>query len=647
MSAHEPLAYEQVDTGEKRQGFFQRPVVRYVGTIAGAVGLMATGASIALHGEGGSRAKVRSAGMTRLQESLEGSCDVPEGWCHENPARADRLTYRDCDGDGILDPYCEGGELLRFGYISSKRNCEDNWPSGLCSREVESSASMASTPEHAAHNEITIIHFNDVYNVAGVLEGDTRSGGMSRAVHIVKKERERNPNRTFVVFAGDALSPSVLSDLFEGAQMVDILNSFKLDAACLGNHEFDFGVDTLYKRLNESKFPWLNINLADEEDNLLKHTAQYFIKDVPWAPRWDLTKSAKPTVRVCMFGVAYDVRETMFKDVDRIKFRDVFEESKKATKYLKEEKKCDVVVPLTHQFSKEDCQLSKELGKDADLILGGHDHTTEYTSVCGHAPYAKAASDLKTQWILTLWLSDEGKVESTDAKLLSLTDADPFDQEMHREIVKWEERGEAEMGKKVGCLEVPLQAQNTRIRNGETNMGDFFTDAVRAMHKTDVALINGGTMRGDKEYASGDLTKKVIVEMHPFGNAVAKVYATGKELKAYINDMLMCWHKQCGNFIQISGLKYEFDSKAPKESRFVKLMELDGTEVDDEKKFTVAISDYMLSNSRMKNNQLYNMVTLNDAVPIVLALVDAVKKADAEGKCIATHTDGRIKDISG
>ena len=58
---------------------------------------------------------------------------------------------------------------------------------------------MVSNDEHAAANEITIIHFNDVYNVAGVLEGDTCSGDMVCAVHIVKKERVRNPNRTFGV----------------------------------------------------------------------------------------------------------------------------------------------------------------------------------------------------------------------------------------------------------------------------------------------------------------------------------------------------------------------------------------------------------------------------------------------------------------
>lgn len=617
--------------------------MRYLGGTVGALGLITLGAVLALHTmpQGNVGTDVQIGGVMQLAAASKDSCPVPKTWCKGTKQRHDTLSHRDCDGDGILDPYCEGGELLRFGFISSKNNCEDNWPNGLCSREKPAGKEQQSSNDHAASNEITVIHFNDVYNVAGVLEGSRRSGGMSRAVHVVNQARKRNPDRTFVVFAGDLLSPSVLSDMFEGKQMVDILNSFKLDAASLGNHEFDFGVDTLGKRLQESNFPWLNINLMDENSKLLPHTTKHFAKDVPWSPRWNTDKEG--TAKVCFFGVAYDVRETMFKDVDRIKFKDVMEASKAEVDDLKNTEKCDVVIPLTHQFSKEDCALSKELGDKVDLILGGHDHSTEFTSVCGHAPYVKAASDLKTQWVMTLWLSDEGKVESVDGRLLSLTDADPFDVVIHDKIVEWEEKGEKEMGKNMGCLKVDLDARNSKIRQSETNMADFFCDAVRGMHGTDVALVNGGTMRGDKIFKSGDLSKKTLTEMHPFGNAVAKIYATGKELKTYINMNLDCWQNVCGNFVQVSGLKYEFDPTLPAGKRLTKLMTEDGKDIDDEKKFTVAITDFMLANSPMKKNKLFNMVTLNDAVPLVQALFDATKKAG--DSCITTKIDGRIKNL--
>merc|ERR1719444_679771 len=119
---------------------------------------------------------------------------------------------------------------------------------------------------------------------------------------------------------------------------------------------------------------------------------------------------------------------------------------------------------MTHQFSTSDCELSKHADKHLDLILGAHDHSTEMTTVCGHAPYVKADSDLKTQWIMTLWLNERGKVESVDGRLLSLTDADPFDMDVHDKIVAWEEKGEKEMGKVMGCIDVEVDCKDAHSR---------------------------------------------------------------------------------------------------------------------------------------------------------------------------------------
>jgi 5'-nucleotidase len=578
-------------------------------------------------------------------EVPEGACKVPKGFCSKNTGRGeDKLMYRDCDGDNIPDPYCEGGELLRFGYISSANNCKNNWPNGVCIKQDNPEKKDNTKSAPAAGNEITIIHFNDVYQVAGVFSGGVRRGGMSRAAHAINKERLRNPDRTFVVFAGDALSPSVLSDLFEGEQMIDILNTLKLDAASLGNHEFDFGVDTLQKRLQESKFPWLNINLQDPKSGkLLDRTKQRTVREVPFSPRWAKEGEKPKKSRVCLFGASYDVRETMFKDKDRVEYLPIINASKKEAEHLRKDEKCDVVLALTHQFSADDCKLSAALGDSVDLILGGHDHSTEMKTVCGHAPYVKADSDLKTQWVMTLFLSDDGKVESVDGRLISLTDVDPFDLEIHDKIVEWERKGAKEMGKVIGCSKVDLDSVASHARQGEVNSGVFFTDAVKAMHKTDVALINGGTIRGDKIFKKGDLAKVDTTSMHPFGNAIVKIYATGADLRKYFEHTLRCYSDVCGDFLQVSGLKYKFDPKAPVGKRLKSLMHPDGTEVKDDDKFTVALSDYMLANSNMKHNKLYDMVTTNDAVPIVQALNEAVIKAGKE--CISPKVEGRITKV--
>lgn len=574
---------------------------------------------------------------------LVGSCKVRKDWCAQNPDSQDKLSYRDCDGDGILDPYCEDEELLRFGYLSSKNKCMDNWPHGFCSRIKEPSMQGSEfSVERAASNEITIIHFNDVYQVSGSLQHHVRRGGMSRAAYVIQTERKRNPDRTFVVFAGDLLSPSVLSDVFQGEHMVDILNMLHLDAASLGNHEFDFGVDILTKRMNESKFPWLNINLMDANGRLLGKTQKHVIRKVPFVPTWG-APGDKQEAKVCIFGSTYDVRETMFKDKERITWKDTINASHEETDYLRKQEKCNVVLALTHQFSKEDCELARQMGNKVDLILGGHDHSTEMNQMCGNAMYIKADSDLKTQWIMTLWLGEDGSVESVDGRLLSLTEADPFVPRIHDRIVAWEENGAKELRKQIGCILEDLDAKDFSVRQKECAIGNFFTDSTREFHRTDVAMINGGTIRGNKIYSKGNLTKASIIEMHPFGNKIVKVHATGKDLHDYVGRMLDCYDAVCGAFVHISGLKYSFDSTAAKGQRLKSLMHTDGTDVKKDEKFTVAMSDYMLANSKMKRNKLYEMTTLNDAVPIRVGLFDAATKAG--NKCIKAAVDGRIKKV--
>ena len=89
---------------------------------------------------------------------------------------------------------------------------------------------------------------------------------------------------------------------------------------------------------------------------------------------------------------------------------------------------------------------------------------------------------------------------------------------------------------------------------------------------------------------------------------------------------------------------YTFNSNEPQGKRLKELTRPNSKPVKDDESFTVALSNYMLGNSPYKHNKLYNMVTMNDAVPIVDALFDAVKKAGS--KCINPAKDGRLKNAA-
>jgi len=92
--------------------------------------------------------------------------------------------------------------------------------------------------------KITIIHFNDVYNIESGIQEPV--GGAARFKTAVRRLSDRDP---LVLFSGDALNPSLMSSVTHGRQMIPVLNAIGVHCALYGNHDFDHGVDNLVKVL--------------------------------------------------------------------------------------------------------------------------------------------------------------------------------------------------------------------------------------------------------------------------------------------------------------------------------------------------------------------------------------------------------------
>jgi len=92
----------------------------------------------------------------------------------------------------------------------------------------------------AAPTKITLVHFNDVYNIESREEEPV--GGAARFTTAVRRLADRDP---LILFCGDALNPSLMSTVTNGRQMVSVLNAIGVHGAVYGNHDFDHGVDNL------------------------------------------------------------------------------------------------------------------------------------------------------------------------------------------------------------------------------------------------------------------------------------------------------------------------------------------------------------------------------------------------------------------
>ncbi|HXQ42719.1 MAG TPA: metallophosphoesterase, partial [Candidatus Udaeobacter sp.] len=108
-------------------------------------------------------------------------------------------------------------------------------------------AATAATTIH-----ITLVHMADVFE----LEPADQKGGLAEAAGLIRTLRAKQIN-TVVTFGGDLISPSFMSSLTQGRQMIELMNDIGVAYAALGNHDFDFGPDVLRDRIKESRFQWL------------------------------------------------------------------------------------------------------------------------------------------------------------------------------------------------------------------------------------------------------------------------------------------------------------------------------------------------------------------------------------------------------
>ena len=140
---------------------------------------------------------------------------------------------------------------------------------------------ILAVPAGSQQPSLVVLHFNDVYQLAAVDGG--KAGGLDRLTGLIRQHQARE-RCTLVLFAGDLISPSVESSVSKGAQLIDGFNLLGVDAATLGNHEFDYGPAELQKRIAESRFPWVIANAFVTGVRPFPGTRMYIVRNVCGTP---------------------------------------------------------------------------------------------------------------------------------------------------------------------------------------------------------------------------------------------------------------------------------------------------------------------------------------------------------------------------
>jgi 2',3'-cyclic-nucleotide 2'-phosphodiesterase (5'-nucleotidase family) len=131
------------------------------------------------------------------------------------------------------------------------------------------------------------------------------------------------------------------------------------------------------------------------------------------------------------------------------------------------------------------------------------------------------------------------------------------------------------------------------VRRQEAAIGNMMSDAIREFTKADIAITNGGGIRGDRIYEAGaTLTRKDVLTELPFGNLTVLLDISGADLRAALEEALSQVEDLAGRFPQVSGMKLEFDARRPKGDRIVNLT-IAGKPIDPMARYKLAANEYI------------------------------------------------------
>lgn len=429
---------------------------------------------------------------------------------------------------------------------------------------------------------LTIVHVNDWDR----MEGSKGAGGAARIAAVVAQERARAAaagGRAIVTFGGDMISPSVMSGVDRGAHMIALADAVGLEIGVLGNHEFDFGPDVLRRRLSESGMSWLAGNLSHEGR-----------AGFPGARTTTMVEHAG--YRIGFLGLLTPKTAVISSPGAAVTFTPTVEAGAALAKALKDAG-ADIVIAITHDVLERDLALLEAV-PEIDILLGGHDHLA-LVRYDGRQAVMKAGSQGRHVGVLDLAIEQRtdqaGNPVTTwspEFRLRSTAGA-AGDAAVAGLVRRYAERLDRELGAVIGETRTPLDTRRESVRTGETAFGNLVADAIRKATGTDVALINGGGIRGDTTYPAGTrITRRLVLTELPFGDRTVTLRLTGVELVAALENGVSQVERRAGRLPQVSGLAFAFDPAQPAGARVTRVT-VDGRTLDPAGSYTLATADFL------------------------------------------------------
>lgn len=458
----------------------------------------------------------------------------------------------------------------------------------------------------AIQKDIVILYTNDVH--CGIED----NLGYTKLAQYKEDLQQDTPYIT-LLDAGDAIQGAPIGKLSTGEAIINIMNEIGYDFAIPGNHEFDYGMDRFLTLNDKLSCGYYSSNLVNTVTgkNLLPAYKIFQFDDK----------------KIALIGVT--TPETLnsstpayFQDDKGIFIYSFNEDATGKKLYTNIQNTVDTVKKLGVDY----VFLVAHLGMSGitprwsslavaqntqgiDAIIDGHSHEVIPSFIAKNKQGKNVLitqTGTKLQNIGKLTITPQGKISTELINDLTKTNQKTTDL-INEEKNKYAPLLNQIIGKNTVKLITNDPNTNTRlVRNSETNLGDFVTDAYRVVLNTDVAICNGGAIRN--ELPMGDFSYNDILTTFPFGNMCVVLEITGQQLLDTLEMGAIRYPEEFGGFMQISGATYTINSKIPssvitdEKGNFIKVdgayrvqnVKINGKDLDLNKKYTIGGTSYIL-----------------------------------------------------
>ena len=460
-------------------------------------------------------------------------------------------------------------------------------------------ANAAEETAQDLNGDIVILHTNDVH---GAIAGYAK-------VAALKDAYEARGAYVLLMDAGDFIQGDPTVSTSEGATAVELMNLAGYDVVSLGNHEFDYGYQNLKDLEADADFAIVDANVL--------YNGRVAFED-------NLVFTAPDGTKIGVFGL--DTPETATKahpaKIQGVTFlagEDLYDCAQEQVDALTAEG-CNYVICLGHLGIDDESMGNRSIDllekvEGIDVFIDGHSHSTYEdvktaaggTGKVGDTLVTSTGTKLESIGVVTI--DAEGVITTSTTPVADLTAEDA---DVAARAAAIQKEIDDEYGTVFAKTEVALNGEREPgNRTEETNLGDLICDALvwgaeREGTEVDAAVTNGGGIRAS--IAAGDITKKDINTVLPFGNTLSIVQVTGAELLEALEASTYCTPTSIGGFPQVSGIEFTVDTTkaydqgelypgstyyGPKSIQRVTIETVGGEPFDANATYTIATNDFM------------------------------------------------------